>query len=211
MTASSLLLFAAVALVSALSPGPNMVYLVSRTLCQGRGAGLVSLLGVVSGMAVYLVLTSCGLAAVFLAVPYAYDGLRLAGAAYLLHLAWIALRRPKPTPFQIQRLPKESRARLYTTGLLTSLFNPKLMVFYCSILPQFMAPEQGSTLVQGLLLGCTQIAVAFSAHLCVILAAGRLAGTLARRPRWIAVQRYFLGSIFAALAIRLALERRPGA
>ncbi len=89
---SNLLAFAAVALGMVLTPGPNMVYLISRSICQGRTAGLISLGGVALGFVVYMLCAAFGITALVLAVPYAYDAIRIAGAAYLLWLAWQAVR-----------------------------------------------------------------------------------------------------------------------
>ncbi|HWY24391.1 MAG TPA: LysE family translocator [Nevskia sp.] len=93
--------FALVALGMVLTPGPNMIYLISRTLCQGRAAGLLSLIGVAGGFIFYMLCAAFGITALVMAVPYAYDSLRLAGAAYLLYLAWQALRPGGRSPFSI--------------------------------------------------------------------------------------------------------------
>ena len=96
--------FAAVAIGMALTPGPNMAYLVSRLICQGRAAGLVSLCGVVLGFIVHVLLAPFGITALIFAIPYAYDALRVAGAAYLAHLAWRALKPDGASPFQLREL-----------------------------------------------------------------------------------------------------------
>ncbi len=202
------LLFAGTAILLALSPGPNMFYLVSRSICQGRGAGVVSLLGVITGMSIYMLLTAFGLSAVFLAVPYLYDGLRLGGAAYLLWLAWQAIRPTSRVLFEARSLPPDSHKKLYFVGLVTCLLNPKVMVFYLSLLPQFIDPARGSIFGQSLILGGTQILMAFSAHLCVTLSAAAIARYLARRPEWLSMQRYVMASVLSAIAVKLAFEHR---
>jgi threonine/homoserine/homoserine lactone efflux protein len=202
------LLFAGTAILMALSPGPNMFYLVSRSICQGRAAGVVSLLGVISGMTVYILLTAFGLSALFLAVPFLYDGLRLGGAAYLLWLAWQAIRPTGRSLFETQALPADSRKKLYLTGFITCLLNPKVMVFYVSLLPLFVDPARGPVFGQSLLLGGTQVLMAFSTHLCLVLGAGPIARWLARRPSWLALQRYVMASVLSAIAVKLAIEHR---
>ena len=102
------LAFALVALGLVLTPGPNMMYLVSRSICQGRRAGLISLGGVGLGFLVYMVAAAFGITALLFAVPLAYDALRLAGAAYLLYLAWQALKPGGRSPFQVRDLPVDS-------------------------------------------------------------------------------------------------------
>jgi threonine/homoserine/homoserine lactone efflux protein len=129
---ATLAAFGAIALGMVLTPGPNMAYLVSRTICQGRAAGLVSLGGVAVGLVVYMLLAAFGITALLLAVPLAYDALRLAGAAYLGWIAWKALKPGGVSPFQVRKLPADSHRRLFSMGLLTSLLNPKIAALYLS-------------------------------------------------------------------------------
>ncbi|MDT7677387.1 MAG: hypothetical protein QOD82_5289 [Pseudonocardiales bacterium] len=132
-----------VALGLVLTPGPNMIYLVSRSITQGRRAGLVSLLGVAVGFLAYLAAATAGLAAIFTAVPAAYAALKIAGALYLLYLAWQALR-PGGTPvFAPTSLPPDPARRLFAMGLVTNLLNPKIAVLYVALLPQFIDPARG--------------------------------------------------------------------
>lgn len=139
-----LLVFAAAALLMVLTPGPNMIYLISRSICQGRKAGVISLLGVVAGFFVHVLAAAAGLTAVFLAVPMAYEILKWVGALYLLWLAWQAVKPGARSPFQAQSLPADSTRKLITMGFLTSALNPKIAVFYLSVFPQFISPEHGS-------------------------------------------------------------------
>src|SRR5471032_2109295 len=124
MHLGSSLTFAAVALGMVLTPGPNMAYLVSRSLCQGRVAGLVSLGGVALGFLTFMLLAAFGITALLFAVPYAYDALRLSGAAYLAWMAWNAVRPGGASPFQVRELAPDSPRRLFAMGLLTNLLNP---------------------------------------------------------------------------------------
>ena len=205
---ASLIAFAAIALGMVLTPGPNMVYLVSRSISQGRAAGLISLGGVALGFVFYMLCAAFGITALVMAVPYAYDTLRFAGALYLLYLAWQALRPGGRSVFQPRDLPQDSPRRLFAMGFLTNLLNPKIAVMYLSLLPQFIQAEQGSVLVQSLILGSTQIAISVSVNAVIALAAGSVAGFLASRPAWLKWQRWLMGTVLAALALRLATEAR---
>ena len=118
---TALAAFSAVALGMVLTPGPNMAYLVSRSICQGRTAGMISLAGVALGFVTYMLLAAFGITALVFAIPYAYDALRLAGAAYLGWLAWNALKPGGRSPFQVHDLPPDSPRRLFAMGLLTNL------------------------------------------------------------------------------------------
>lgn len=205
---SDLLAFALVSLGMVLTPGPNMIYLVSRSICQGRAAGLVSLAGVLAGFLFYMVCAALGMTALLLAVPLAYDAIRLTGAAYLLWLAWRAVRPGGHSPFEVRSLPVDGPRRLFAMGLLTNLLNPKIAVMYLSLLPQFIDPAQGSVLAQSLALGGTQIAVSMAVNALIVVSAASVARFLAERPRWAQLQRWLMGTVLAGLAVRMATEAR---
>lgn len=203
-----LLLFAGAALLMVLTPGPNMIYLISRSICQGRKAGVISLLGVIGGFLVHMFAAAVGLTTLFLSVPLAYELLKWAGALYLLYLAWQAVKPGARSPFEARQLPADPPRKLFLMGFLTNLLNPKIAVFYLSIFPQFVSPAHGSVFAQSLQLGFTQIAVSFTVNLAIALSAAGLARWFVRHPQWLAAQRYVMGSVLAALALRLASEQR---
>jgi len=207
-TLETLALFAAASVLLALTPGPNLLYLVSRTLCQGRRAGVISLAGTSFGFLFHVLAAALGLSAIFLAVPLLYDLLRYAGAAYLLWLAWSAVRQRGGDLFAARSLPEESSARLFRVGLLTSVLNPKLALFYLALLPQFVDAARGDILGQSLTLGLVQIAIGIVSDFAFVLAAARISGWLARRPLWSTIRRWLLGGVFAAIALKLAFETR---
>ncbi len=198
--------FALICLGMVLTPGPNMVYLISRSLSQGPKAGLISLGGVAVGFLFYVFSAAFGITALLLAVPYAYDALRLAGALYLLYLAWQALRPGGRSPFQVRDLPRDRPRKLFMMGLMTNLLNPKVAVLYLSLLPQFIDPEKGQVLSQLLVLGVTQIAISLSVNAVIAVTAGSIAVFLAGRPLWMLIQRWLMGTVLAALAVRMATE-----
>lgn len=200
--------FALISLAMVCTPGPNMIYLVSRSICQGPRAGMVSLVGVAAAFLVYMVASALGLTALLIAIPFAYDALRLAGAAYLLWLAWQAVRPGGRSPFEVRDLPPDPAVRLMAMGFATNILNPKAAVLYMSLLPQFIRPERGGVLSQGLALGATQIAISFAVNSAIILVAGGVAAFLARNPAWQAVQRWLMGVVLGGLAIRMATEAR---
>ncbi|MFJ9690978.1 LysE family translocator [Kitasatospora sp. NPDC101183] len=203
----ALLGVAAVALGMVLSPGPNMIYLVSRSIAQGRRAGLVSLLGVATAFLVYLVAVTAGVAAVFSVVPALYTAIKLAGAGYLLWLAWNAVRPGGTAVFAPQQLPPDPPRKLYAMGFLTCLLNPKIAIMYLSLLPQFVEPQRGHVALQSLLLGLAQIAVAVTVNGLIAMGAGSIAAFLNRRPLWLRVQRYAMGTVLAGIALNIAADR----
>jgi threonine/homoserine/homoserine lactone efflux protein len=205
---ATLVAFAAVCVGMVLTPGPNMLYLVSRSLSQGAAAGVVSLGGVLLGFVFFVVATAFGLTALLLAVPVAYDVLRFVGAAYLGWLAWQTLKPGGKSPFEPRELPHDPPRRLFAMGLLTSLLNPKVAMLYVSLLPQFIDATRDDVFVQSLVFGGLHIAVSFTGNLTIALTAGAIAGFLARRPLWVLAQRWLMGLVLGGLALRMALDAR---
>ncbi|MDQ0420113.1 threonine/homoserine/homoserine lactone efflux protein [Peteryoungia aggregata LMG 23059] len=200
------LAFSLICLGMVLTPGPNMIYLVSRSICQGPMAGLISLGGVALGFVVYMLLTAFGITVLLLAVPFAFEVLKFCGALYLGWLAWQALRPAGRSPFQVRDLPADSPRKLFVMGLVTNLLNPKVAILYMSLLPQFIDPTRGSVLLQSLVLGFTQIVIGVTGNGLIALSAGSIALFLAGRPFWMVVQRWLMGTVLAALAIRMVTE-----
>jgi threonine/homoserine/homoserine lactone efflux protein len=205
---SALLGFALISLGMVLTPGPNMIYLISRSITQGPGAGIVSLGGVALGFIFYMLCAAFGITAFLFAVPYAYDALRFAGAAYLLWLAWQAVKPGGRSPFQVRQLKVDGPRKLFAMGFVTNLLNPKIAMLYLALLPQFIDPVQGSVLTQSLALGSIQIAISVSVNAMIALAAGSIALFLGRRPSWLLAQRYLMGTVLAGLAMKMAFEAR---
>jgi threonine/homoserine/homoserine lactone efflux protein len=200
--------FALAALALVLTPGPNMIYCVSRTLVQGRAAGLMSLAGVLLGFVVHLAAAALGLTALLMAVPLAFDAIKLAGAAYLLWLAWQAVKPGGAAPFEARALPVDPPGTLFRMGFLTNLLNPKVAMFYLSFFPQFLHPERGNVLLQSLQLGVLQIGISGTVNLLIILGAGGITAFLSRSAGWLRAQRYVMGSVLGLLAVRIAMEER---
>lgn len=206
-SAHALWLFAFAALLLALTPGPNWLYLTSRTLCHGRRAGFVSLLGTTSGVSVHMVAAALGLTALLAAVPMAFDVVRFCGAAYLLWLA-ISTLRGESFSFEPRNLPDATARVLFRQGVLSGVLNPKVALFYLALFPQFLDPAGASVLLQSLVLGAVQIAIAILVDGALVLLVGVLAARIAHHPRWMSTQRWVLGSAFGVLAEWLPIDTR---
>ena len=202
------LVFAALSLGLALTPGPNMLYLVSRSLAQGTAAGMISLAGCQAGSLGIMLMAAAGITAALLAVPYAWDILRLGGAAYLLFLAWQCVRPGGQPLFAPRPMPREPAARLFSVGVATAALNPKVALFYMAVLPPFLDPARGDVFLQGALLGAIQIAVCTGFDALLVWGAAGTARFLGTRPGWLAAQRWVLGGALALLALKLATESR---
>ena len=141
-------------------------------------------------------------------MPYADDALRFVGAAYLLYLAWQAVKPNGRFPFQVGKLAIDSPRKQFVMGFVTNLLDPKIAMLYLALLPQFIDPASGSVLVQSLVLGAIQIAISVSVSAMIALSAGSIALFFATRPSWMRFQRYLMGMVLAGLAVRMAFEAK---
>jgi threonine/homoserine/homoserine lactone efflux protein len=205
-------------LVLVLTPGPNMIYLVSRSLSQGRRAGLVSLLGTLTGFVIYMTLANLGLSGVFATTPAAYDAVRIAGTLYLFYLAWQALRPGGTAVFETAaettveattgataETARDSGGKLYRMGLVTNLLNPKAAILYLALIPQFIDLARGDVTGQGFLLGGIQICESGTVNASIVLAAAGIATFLNARPSWLRWQRRATGILLAVVGLTIAL------
>jgi threonine/homoserine/homoserine lactone efflux protein len=190
----------------ALTPGPNMLYLVSRSISQGWRAGMVSLAGTAVGFVVYMMMANLGLAAVFFAVPWLFVALKVVGAAYILVLAYKTLRPGGRSLFETTTLPRDSHSKLFRMGLVTNLLNPKVAILYLALIPQFIDPAAGNIVSQGFQLGTIQIVVGVAVNGAIILAAGSIATFLQSKPAWIRWQKWITGTLLGAVGVKLALD-----
>ena len=183
-----------------------MMYLVSRSISQGRTAGLISLSGTGVGFLIYLVMANLGMAAIFVVVPWLYITLKVVGAGYLFYLAWKTLKPGGHSLFETRALALDSRRKLFRMGLTTNLLNPKAAIMYMALIPQFIHPGAGSVVLQGFVLGAVQISVSMIVNAAIIFAAGAIAVFMKRRPSWIRWQRWVTGALLGAVGTKLAAD-----
>ena len=202
----ALLLFVFAGLALNLTPGPDLLYIVARSLGQGWRAGMVSSLGIAAGCLVHTAAAALGISLLLRASPVAYDALRLAGAAYLIYLGVQALRQQNPgvgiTTLRSTPLPK-----IFWQGFVTNVLNPKVALFFLAFLPQFADPAHGSFELQILLLGL--IFIANGAWVCLLVAwsAARAAQWLQGRAKTVNWIQRGSGALLLGLGLHLALNR----
>ncbi len=209
VTSASLATMALIALGGVLSPGPNMMYLVSRSISQGRIAGMISLAGVALGFLFYMIASAIGLAALFKAVPIMYDIIRIAGAMYLGYLAWNMVKPKGKSVFVAQELKPHSPLNLFSMGFVTNLLNPKIALMYAALIPQFIDPSNGSTFSQFIQLGMVQITIAITGNGLIVLSASSIKNTIAKKPSVMLIQRWVSGTVLGLFAISMLKQKSP--
>ncbi len=176
--ASTLLVFAAASLALLVVPGPAVVYIVTRSLTQGRTAGVVSMLGVQAGGLVHVAAAALGISAVLASSATAFAVVKYAGAAYLVFIGIRKLRRPAQEA--LEALEHHGHGRLFREGVVVNVLNPKTAIFFLAFLPQFVDPARGATALQVTVLGLTFIALAILSDGAYAVLAGSLGDRLRR-------------------------------
>lgn len=202
----TLLLFSLACLALTATPGPDMLLIAARSAAQGRRAGFVTYFGVAAGSFLHALALALGLSQLFLAVPYAYEIVRYAGAAYLAYLAWQAFTAQD----SFAPATPEAKARpygvIFRQGMLTNLLNPKVALFFLALFPQFLNPSAGNVGLQVIVLALILNTVGFFVNGVVVVAAGSLGHLPGQSRRFAKVSRYALGTVFGGLALKLAVD-----
>ncbi|MEP1651952.1 MAG: LysE family translocator [Paracoccaceae bacterium] len=201
-------IFAAASFALAVTPGPDMILVAARSAAQGRMAGLMTQVGISAGTLVHALILALGLSQLFLAVPYAYDAVRYLGAAYLIFLAWQAVKTPHDTTTNSASATDLSLLVIFCQGLITNFLNPKVALFFLALLPQFLDPAKGFIGLQVMVLATFFVAIDFAVHGVVIWGAGSVRSFTNGGSKLKKYSGYFLGLVFTGLAARLVLDDR---
>ncbi len=199
-----LLAYLAGVVVIAITPGPDMTFFLGRTLAQGVSGGLSAMIGASTGLLVHSLLVAFGLSALIVASPMLFFALKIAGAGYLLWLAFSAIRHGSTFRFESRVKPK-SLWQVYLQGLGINLLNPKIILFFMTFLPQFVSAADPHASGKLLFLGLLFVVVAAPITVPMILAAGWLTGWLKRQPRVTRAVDWVFASVFGAFAVKILL------
>jgi threonine/homoserine/homoserine lactone efflux protein len=198
--------FVAAVAVMALTPGPDMILYLGKTIAQSRRAGLVTFAGAVSGIFVHTTLAAIGLSALLAASATGFTVLKFVGAAYLLYLAWDAIRHG--SSFRLAPGQEQERlSALYLKGLLVNLLNPKIVLFFLTFLPQFIVPGEPNATAKLIVLGLAFVVIASPICLAQIFAAGAIARFLRRSPRATRAVDFLFAGVMGAFAARLVFAQ----
>ncbi len=200
-------LFFAASVALALAPGPDNIFVLTQSALHGRTAGILVTLGLCTGVLVHTSAVALGVAAVFKTSVVAFNALKIIGAAYLLFLAWKAFTAGE-SELTTEGRTRDTAAQLYLRGVVMNVTNPKVAIFFLAFLPQFADPDRGSITGQIFLLGLLFIASALLIFGAVAWFAGFLGDWLRRSNRAQRVMNRVAGTVFALLALRLAVAER---
>ncbi len=203
---TAFLTFLIAALMLNIAPGPDMLYVIGRSLGQGRKAGIVSALGIFVGCWAHILAAAFGIAALLRSSPIAFNMVRYAGAGYLVYLGVKMI--VKRGNLAAQQLKPDSLAAIFRQGVITNVLNPKVALFFLAFLPQFIDARRGSVVWQILLLGLIFNIGGTVVNLGVACAGGTLGELLRRNARFARLQQWFTGLVFIGLGARLAWQRR---
>jgi threonine/homoserine/homoserine lactone efflux protein len=211
---TSLALYAAAALLLAVTPGPGLFYVAARTLAGGRAEGVASSLGTGLGGLIHVLAGGLGVSALVLASAELFTALKLVGAVYLVWIGyrtWRSARRDGSAAVQGGAAPPVGPGRAFQEGVLVEALNPKTAAFFLAFVPQFVEPDAGHVALQFVALGALSVALNTLADLAVAVAASRIRSGAASRPGLIRRLREASGGAMIALGLGLALARRPAA
>ena len=200
-------LFVVASVVLLLTPGPAVLYIVARSVEQGRAAGLVSVLGIHLGTIVHIVAAAVGLSALLVSSALAFEIVKYLGAAYLIWIGVRTLMARAPDP-DAPRMAAAPLRRVFRDGFVVNLFNPKTAIFFLSFLPQFVDPARGAVHWQILVLGLTFMGLGILSDGMFALVAGAAGDFLRKSRRFLRLQRWFAGTSFIGLGITAALATR---
>jgi threonine/homoserine/homoserine lactone efflux protein len=200
-------LFVVASAVLLLTPGPAVLFIVARSVEQGRAAGLVSVLGIHLGTIVHVTAAAVGLSALLVSSALAFAVVKYLGAAYLVWIGIRTLLAKDPDP-ERPEVPAEPLRRVFRDGFVVNLLNPKTAIFFLAFLPQFVDPARGALHWQIFVLGITFIGLGILSDGLFALAAGAAGNFLRRNRRFLRFQRWFAGTSFIGLGITAALATR---
>ena len=201
------LLFVVASLVLIVTPGQDMILVMSRSIAQGSAAGVATAAGVSVGLVGHTILATLGLGAILRTSEWLFLALKLAGAAYLVYLG-IQLLRSKNHELAVSASAPHSLWRLFLDGALSNVSNPKIAVFYFAFLPQFVLPGAAHPTLSVFVLGLVFAGLTFLVKGPVGLGAGLLSGWLRSRPKFLAWLYRTSGAVLIGLGLKLAFERR---
>lgn len=198
-----LLIFILASFSLAVLPGPVVMYIIARSISQGRMAGVVSAMGAAVGASAHVAAAALGISALLLSSALAFQAVKYLGAFYLIYLG-VGKLLDKTADAHALTLRPESLSQIFRQAIWVNVFNPKSALFFLAFLPQFIQPERGAAIAQILFLGCVFILVASISDMVYGLVAGSIGNWLKGNRKFWTFQRYFAGGTFISLGLATA-------
>ena len=209
MPIESIAAFVVASALLSVAPGPDNIFVLTQSALYGKRSGVLVTLGLCTGLVVHTTAVALGVAALFQTSVIAFTALKVAGALYLAYLAWQAFRA-SATSLDVPASNLRSSGALYRRGIFMNITNPKVSIFFLAFLPQFASPEHGPVELQVFLLGGVFILIALVIFCAIALLAGALGGFLHNSPKAQIYMNRVAGTVFAALALKLASSSADG-
>ena len=208
MTLEAYLLFVGASIVLCIVPGPDMIFLLGRTVAQGRKAGIIAALGINTGAYVHLLAAALGISAILATSALAFTILKWVGAAYLIYLGLkILISKQNALVIDSEKTATTKNTTIFWQGFLSDVLNPKVAIFFLAFLPQFVDAQSSNRLLNIILLGCTVNVIAIIINVVLVLLAGMLTLKLRQNKKLSVWLNKILGGVFIALGLRLAKEK----
>jgi threonine/homoserine/homoserine lactone efflux protein len=204
-SAASIGVFSIAAILLLLTPGPAVLYIVARSVEQGRIAGLASVCGITTGTLVHVLAATLGLSALLASSALAFAVVKYAGAAYLIYIGVRRILSRTDAPASQSKLPRRSLGRLYRDGFLVNLLNPKTALFFLAFLPQFVDPSRGAVAAQITFLGVLFTLMGLTSDSLYALIAGTAGRWVKRNGQYLRWERYVTGGVFIGLGVTAAV------
>lgn len=205
---TTLSLFAAAALVLVITPGPNTLYIITRSIQQGQRAGIVSCFGIAAGTLVHITTAALGISALLLTSTALFRLVQYAGAAFLCYLGVKTLLSPTQVVTDNQTAPQQPLVSVFTQAVTVNLLNPKTALFFFAFLPQFVDAARGNIALQIMILGGLLITLGGCSDLAFALIAGKLGESLRSNSRFWRLQQWCAGSVYVGIGVAAALTGR---
>lgn len=208
MTLEAYLLFVGASIVLCIVPGPDMIFLLGRTVAQGRKAGIIAALGINTGAYVHLLAAALGISAILATSALAFTILKWVGAAYLIYLGLkILISKQSALVIDSEKTATTKNTTIFWQGFLSDVLNPKVAIFFLAFLPQFVDAQSSNRLLNIILLGCTVNVIAIIINVVLVLLAGMLTLKLRQNKKLSVWLNKILGGVFIALGLQLAKEK----
>ncbi|MDD3325231.1 MAG: LysE family translocator [Sulfurospirillaceae bacterium] len=204
---NTIIMFSLASSMLALAPGPDNIFVLTQSMTNGVRAGIIITLGLCSGLIFHTTAVALGVAVIFQTSIIAFTVLKYLGAGYLLYLAYMSFKDASKTKLNT-RQKNLSLTALYRRGIIMNVTNPKVSIFFLAFLPQFTSPQNGNITTQVFLLGAIFMVCGFVVFVLISILAGKVGGWFSKTKNGEKILNRVAGTIFAGLALKLALEQR---